>query len=128
VVPGGEPGHDDDIADDGGGDDRPDAEDLGEAGAGYLDRGGQLRTGFAAAGIKVADVGQQFGGEPVRWRAPPPRQRLQLPNLRLFDPALRAEPVPLRQAEVAMLGHLGQEPDARLHRGARYQPQRGWFR
>ena len=24
-----------------------------------------------------------------------------------------------------MLGHLGQEPDARLHRGARYQPQRG---
>jgi hypothetical protein len=24
-----------------------------------------------------------------------------------------------------MLGHVGQEPDARLHRGARYQPQRG---
>ena len=24
-----------------------------------------------------------------------------------------------------MLGHLGQEPDTRLHRGARYQPQRG---
>ena len=24
-----------------------------------------------------------------------------------------------------MLGHVGQEPDARLHRGVRYQPQRG---
>lgn len=24
-----------------------------------------------------------------------------------------------------MLGHIGQEPDARLQRGARYQPQRG---
>ena len=23
-----------------------------------------------------------------------------------------------------MLGHIGQEPDTRLHRGARYQPQR----
>jgi hypothetical protein len=63
MAPGREPGHDDDIADDGGGDDRPDAEDLGEAGPGCLDPGGQPRAGLAAAGIEVADVGQQLGGD-----------------------------------------------------------------
>ena len=31
----------------------------------------------------------------------------------------------VRQAEVAVLGHLGREPDTRFHRGAGYQPQRG---
>ena len=42
MVPAGEPGHGDDVADDGGGDDRPDAGHLGEAGAGCRDRGGEL--------------------------------------------------------------------------------------
>src|SRR5690349_22474604 len=63
AVPGGEPGHGDDIADDGGGNDRADAEDLREAGAGRLDRGGQLLLDLAPLGVQVADAGQQFGGE-----------------------------------------------------------------
>jgi hypothetical protein len=63
MAPAGEPGHGDDIADDGGRDDRPGAEDLGDAGTGCLDRGGQLLPGLAPLGIQVADVGQQLGGE-----------------------------------------------------------------
>jgi hypothetical protein len=62
MVPAGEPGHGDDIADHGGGDDRPDAEHLGEAGAGGRDRGGQLLLDLAPLGVQVADVGQQLGG------------------------------------------------------------------
>jgi hypothetical protein len=63
VVPAGEPGHGDDIADHGGGDDWAGAEDLGDAGAGCLDRGGQLLLDLAPQGVQVADVGQQLGGE-----------------------------------------------------------------
>ena len=63
MVPAGEPGHGDDVADDGGGDDRPDAGHLGEAGAGCRDRGGQLLLDLAPLGVQVADVGQQLGGE-----------------------------------------------------------------
>jgi hypothetical protein len=51
VIPGEEPGHDDDIADHGGDDDRADAEDLGEAGAGCLDRGGQLLLHLAPLAV-----------------------------------------------------------------------------
>jgi len=63
MVPAGEPGHGDDVADDGGGDDRPDAEHLGEAGAGCRDRGGQLLVDLAPLVVQVADAGQQLGGE-----------------------------------------------------------------
>ena len=63
MVPAGEPGHGDDVADDGGGDDRPDAGHLGEAGAGCRDRGGRLLAGLAPLGVQVADAGQQLGGE-----------------------------------------------------------------
>jgi hypothetical protein len=63
MVPASEPGHGDDITDDGSGDDRPGAEDLGEAGAGCPGRGGQLLAGLAPLAVQVADVGQQFGGE-----------------------------------------------------------------
>ena len=63
MVPAGEPGHGDDVADDGGGDDRPGAGHLGEAGAGCRDRGGQLLADLAPLGVQVADAGQQLGGE-----------------------------------------------------------------
>jgi hypothetical protein len=63
VVPAGEPGHGDDIADDGGGDDRPGAEHLGDAGAGGRDLDGQLLAGFAPLGIQLTDADQQLGGE-----------------------------------------------------------------
>ena len=63
MVPAGEPGHGDHIADDGGGDDRPGAEDPGDAGAGCPGRGGQRLAGFAPLGIQAADAGQQLGGE-----------------------------------------------------------------
>jgi hypothetical protein len=63
MVPAGEPGHGDDVADDGGGEDRPDAGHLGEAGAGCGDRGGRFLLGLAPLGVQVAGVGQQLGGE-----------------------------------------------------------------
>jgi hypothetical protein len=62
MVPAGEPGHGDDVAGDGGGDDRPGAGHLGEAGAGCRDRGGRLRPGLAPPGAQVADAGRQLGG------------------------------------------------------------------
>ena len=63
MVPAGEPGHGDDVADHGGGDDRPGAGHLGKAGAGCRDRGGQLLADLAPLGVQVAEVGQQLGGE-----------------------------------------------------------------
>src|SRR5258707_14716111 len=44
--------------------------------------------------LAVDGAGLRATDEPgsARWRRPLPRQRLQLPNLRLADPALRPEP------------------------------------
>ena len=61
--PAGEPEHLADVADDGAGADRPDAEDLGHAGAGGFDRRGQLLVGAAQLRVQVADVGEELGGE-----------------------------------------------------------------
>ena len=63
MVPAGEPGHGDDVADDGGGDDRPDAEHLGEGGPGGPDRGGEFLTGAAQLGVQVAHVLEELGGQ-----------------------------------------------------------------
>ena len=51
VIAAGEAGHVGDVADDGAGDDRADAEHLGEGGAGDLDRGSELLAGAAQLGI-----------------------------------------------------------------------------
>ncbi len=57
---------------------------------------------------------RQTSVEPVRWRLPPPGQRLQLPNLRLFDPALRPEPLPVRQGNgQACSNHVMIQPGSR---------------
>ena len=42
---------------------RADAEDLGEGGAGNLDRGGELLAGAAQLGIQVAHVLEELSGE-----------------------------------------------------------------
>jgi len=64
-VLGGEPGGVGDVADDGGGDDRADAEDLGQRRAGRADGGGDLRPGVAEQLVDAAQVGQVRGGQVV---------------------------------------------------------------
>jgi hypothetical protein len=64
-VPGGEPGGVVDVADDQGGDDRADAEDLGQTGATGLDRLSEPQPGLAELGVEVAQVGQELGGDLV---------------------------------------------------------------
>ena len=63
MVAAGEAGHVSDVADDGAGDDRADAEHLGEGGAGDLDRGGELLAGAAQLGIQAAHVLGELGGQ-----------------------------------------------------------------
>jgi hypothetical protein len=63
VVAAGEAGHVGDVADDGTGDDRADAEDLSEGGAGGLDRGGELLAGAAQLGVQAAHVPGELSGE-----------------------------------------------------------------
>ena len=63
VIAAGEAGHVDHVTDDGAGDHGADAEDLGEGGAGGLDRGGQLLAGAAQLGVQAAQVGQELAGE-----------------------------------------------------------------
>jgi hypothetical protein len=63
VVPAGEPGHVADVAYHGAGDDRADAEDLGDRGARCPDGDGQLLLGVAQLGVEVAQVTQELGGE-----------------------------------------------------------------
>ena len=63
VIPAGEPGHVGDVADHGGGDDRADAEQLGQAGARRADRGSELLLRLAHLVIQAAHVRQERGGE-----------------------------------------------------------------
>jgi hypothetical protein len=63
VVPASEPEHLADVADHGAGDDRADAEQAGQAGAGGFDRHGQFLVGVAQLGIQAADVGEELGGQ-----------------------------------------------------------------
>jgi hypothetical protein len=63
VVPAGEPEHLAHVADHGAGDDRADAEQTGQAGAGDPDRCGQLLVGVAQLGIEAADVVDELGGQ-----------------------------------------------------------------
>jgi hypothetical protein len=63
VVPVREPEHLAHVADDGAGDDRADAEDPGQAGAGGLHRRGQLLVGVAQLDTGAADVGKKLSGE-----------------------------------------------------------------
>jgi hypothetical protein len=63
VLSAGEPGHLAHVADDGASDDRADAEEPGQAGAGGFDRRGQLLVGLAQLGIEAADVGEELGGQ-----------------------------------------------------------------
>jgi hypothetical protein len=63
VVPGGEPGRGDDIADDRGGDHGTGFEHAGQGGAGGLDRGGRLLVHLAPLAVQMAHAGQQLGGE-----------------------------------------------------------------
>jgi hypothetical protein len=63
VAPAGEAGHGADVADDRGGDDRADAEQPGQAGAGRGDRGGELLAGLADPGVDAAQVLDEVGGE-----------------------------------------------------------------
>ena len=72
MVPAGEPGHGDDVADDGGGDDRPDAGHLGEAGTGCRDRGGQLLVDLAPLGVQMADAASSSAASSQRaWATAP---------------------------------------------------------
>ena len=63
MVPAREAGHVADIADDGGGNHRAHPEDLGEAGAGGLDRGVELLPGLAHLRVDAAQVLDKVGGE-----------------------------------------------------------------
>jgi len=63
MIPAGEPGHVGGVADDGGGDDRADPEDVGDRGARRADRDGQLVLRLADLGVQAAHVGQELGGE-----------------------------------------------------------------
>src|SRR5262249_11409199 len=63
VIPSGEAGHVADVADDGGGDDRADPEQPGQAGAGRLDRYGQLLPGLADLGVDATQVIHERRGE-----------------------------------------------------------------
>ena len=63
VIPAGEPGHVDDIADHRAGVDRTEAEDLGERGARGPDGRGQLLAGVAELGVQAAQVLQELAGQ-----------------------------------------------------------------
>jgi hypothetical protein len=63
AVPAGEAGRVRDVADHGGGDDRADAEDLGERGARSPDHQRQLLPGVTHLRIEAAQVIEEFGGE-----------------------------------------------------------------
>jgi hypothetical protein len=63
VVPAGETGHVADVADDGGGDDRADTEQPGQAGAGRLHGSGGFLPGLADLGVDAAQVIQERRGE-----------------------------------------------------------------
>ncbi len=63
MVAAGEAGYVRDVADDGAGDDRADAEQPGEGGAGGPDRGGELLAGVAQLGIQAAHVLEELGGQ-----------------------------------------------------------------
>ena len=63
MVPAGEAGDVADAGDDGGGDDRPDAEDLGDGCPGSLDRCCELVLGVAYRRVDAAQVRQEVGGE-----------------------------------------------------------------
>ena len=63
VIAAGEAGHVGDVADDGAGDDRADAEHLGEGGARDLDRGSELLAGAAQLGIQAAHVLEELSGK-----------------------------------------------------------------
>jgi len=60
VVAVGEPGDVGDVADDGGGDHRADAEELGQGGARGPDRGGDLSAGLPQLGVEAAQVVEVF--------------------------------------------------------------------
>ncbi len=68
LVRGREPGDVGDVADDGRGDDRSDAEYLSQAGAGGADRGGELVAGIAELGVEAAQVSQVLAGQVVPGR------------------------------------------------------------
>jgi hypothetical protein len=63
VIAAGEAGHVGHVADDGAGDDRADAEHLGESRSGSPDRSGELVAGAAQLGIEAAHVLEELGGE-----------------------------------------------------------------
>jgi hypothetical protein len=58
-----EPGHIGNVTDDQPGDDRADAEQAGQGGAGSPHRRGQLLGALAALVIQAAHVGQELGGQ-----------------------------------------------------------------
>jgi hypothetical protein len=63
AVPAGEAGRVGDVIDEGGGDDRADAEDLGDRGARCPDRHDETLLGVAYLGIDAAQVIEEVGGE-----------------------------------------------------------------
>src|SRR5580704_17080029 len=63
VVPAGEPRDVVDVAEDGGGDDRPDAEQRGQAGPGRGNHGSELLLGLAQLGIDAAQVIKEGRGQ-----------------------------------------------------------------
>jgi hypothetical protein len=67
-VGGGDPRYVGDVADDGGGDDRADAEHAGEAGAGGLDGGSKLLLDLGEHGVDPAQVRQVLAGHVVPGR------------------------------------------------------------
>ena len=66
-----------DVADDGGGDDRSDPEQLGQRRLRRRDRGGDPSPGVAALGVESAQVGDELHGELVAGRRDRPA-RLEL--------------------------------------------------
>ena len=63
MVAAGKAVHVGDVADDGAGDDRADAEQLGEGGAGGPDRGRELVAGVAQLGVQAAHVLEELAGQ-----------------------------------------------------------------
>ena len=63
MIPAGEPGHVGGVADHGGGGERADAEEIGQAGARRADRGSELLLRLAHLLIQPPHVRQEVGGK-----------------------------------------------------------------
>jgi hypothetical protein len=80
MVPAGKPGHVADVTDDGGGDNRADAEQPGQADAGRLHGSGELLAGLSDPDVDAAQVIKERRGELAARGRHRPRRRDLLEN------------------------------------------------